>query len=132
MVQEFVDKWEKNKHVLRASFYQHPGDYDTIVKLVVEIIINGGSDGYESYDTSKMTVIDDGNYQGTRIFIIPEKTYQPCVSDYIMTYEYYGSCSGCDTLQSIRGYEDEVTEQQTNDYMTLALHLLQRMKMLGE
>jgi hypothetical protein len=52
-----------------------------------------------------MTVIDDGDYQGTQIFIIPTDTYQPSVKDYVMTDTYYGSCSGCDTLQAISGYD---------------------------
>lgn len=79
-----------------------------------------------------MTVIDDGDYQGTQIFVIPLDTYQPNVTDYIVTNTYYGSCSGCDTLKSINSYDyDELpNEEQIEDYMQLALHLLQKCKWL--
>jgi ABC-type multidrug transport system ATPase subunit len=42
------------------------------------------------------------NYQGTLLYMIPLKTYQPSEYDYLMTYIGYGSCSGCDTLEAIR------------------------------
>lgn len=79
-----------------------------------------------------MTVIDNGEYQGTQIFLIPEETYQPSVDNYLVTHTYYGSCSGCDTLEGIRSYDKEKpTETQVKDYMTLALHLVQRLKKLS-
>lgn len=46
------------------------------------------ADNDTGFDLSKMTVIDDGDYQGTQIFIIPKDTYQPSVIDYIMTNTY--------------------------------------------
>ena len=50
------------------------------------------------------------------------------LEDYLITHTYYGSCSGCDTLQGINSYSCELpTEEQVKDYMTLALHLVQRM-----
>lgn len=75
-----------------------------------------------------MTVIDNGDYQGTQIFLIPMETYQPSVEDYVYTNTYYGSCSGCDTLQAIQSYDynELPNEEQIKDYMTLALHLLQK------
>ena len=78
-----------------------------------------------------MTIIDDGHYQGTIIFIIPKNDYQP--DKYVVTNTYYGSCSGCDTLQSICDDYDNNKQpnlQQIKDYMTLALHLLQKMRWL--
>lgn len=91
------------------------------------------ADNDTGFDLSKMTVIDDGDYQGTQIFIIPKDTYQPSVSDYIMTNTYYGSCSACDTLQGICSYVDDLpTDEQVKAYMTLALHLVQKLKWLDE
>ena len=76
-----------------------------------------------------MTVVDDGDYQGTEIFIMPLDEYQPDIENYIYTHTYYGSCSGCDTLQHISMYDDELpNEVQIQDYMELALHLLQKCK----
>ena len=80
-----------------------------------------------------MTVLDHGSYQGTQVFILPRDTYQPNVAEYVYTYVEYGSCSVCDTLQGISGYEDELPcEEQIVDYMILALHLLQRANFLKE
>ena len=102
-----------------------------LLKQTFLLVIN--DDTYNVYDTNKITVINDGNYQGTLIFIIPRNTYQPNIEDYLITYIYYGSCSGCDTFLDIKGYTDDPnTEDQIKDYMTLALHLIQRMKILGE
>ncbi len=79
-----------------------------------------------------MTVIDNGDYQGTQIFIVPLNTYQPRAEDYVYTNTYYGSCSGCDTLLAILDYDTDKkpSENQIKDYMTLALHLLQKCKWL--
>jgi hypothetical protein len=54
------------------------------------------------------------------------------VTDYVMTHNFYGSCSGCDTLQSINSYSEDLPNQsQLDGYMTLCLHLVQRMKRLS-
>lgn len=59
--------------------------------------------------------------------MIAEKGYQP--NDYYFVKVGYGSCSGCDTLEGIRNYEDgNPTEEQVKDYMTLALHVVQGLK----
>ena len=43
------------------------------------------------------------------------------------------SCSACDTLESIKDYSgDPPTSSQVNGYMTLALHIIQGMKKMGE
>ena len=42
-----------------------------------------------------------------------------------MTYVDYGSCSGCDTLQSIQSFSgDKPTDSQLKDYMTLCKDLV--------
>ena len=107
------------------------GRKQAIVKKIFELCIPEANT-YCGWALDKMTVIDDGDYQGTQIFIIPEDTYQPSVGDYVMTDTYYGSCSGCDTLQRICNYEDGFpTDGQVKEYMTLALHLVQKLKRLG-
>lgn len=135
MIPEIIKRWDANKEKLREYFKTTPKaeytDYHHIVKKIFELCINTSENDYDNYDTDKMTVIDDGHYQGTQIFIIPEKTYQPSVSEYIFTDTYYGSCSGCDTLQSICNYDDGIpSEEQVNEYMTLALHLVQKLRPL--
>ena len=135
MITELVQQWDKNKNRLEEYFktteQKHYDSYESIVKILFKYVINRDSD--ETFDVGKMTIIDDGDYQGTQIFIIPKDTYQPNVEDYLMTNTYYGSCSGCDTLQGICHYEDGLpTDGQVKEYMMLALHLVQKMKYLSE
>lgn len=135
MIIELVKQWEENKHKLEEYFKTtnqgEYGSYEDIVKKIFEICIPKASD-YNGWSLESMTVIDDGHYQGTQIFIIPTDTYQPSVEDYVMTDTYYGSCSGCDTLLNICGYEDGLPDdEQIKEYMTLALHLVQKIKRLG-
>lgn len=135
MITGLVKQWEENKHKLEEYFkttkQEEYDNYEAIVKKVFEICLPKATD-YSGWDLDSMTVIDDGDYQGTQIFIIPTDTYQPSVDDYVITDTYYGSCSGCDTLQAISEYDYELpTNEQVKDYMTLALHLVQKLKRLG-
>ena len=72
-------------------------------------------------------------YQGTIIFIIPYNRYQPTEEEYVITHNYYGSCSGCDALMGCQGWGEKVVEESTiKGIMSIALHLLERMKPLYE
>ncbi len=63
--------------------------------------------------------------------MIPAGGYQP--SDFWYVVVGYGSCSGCDTLEAIRSYEDTPPSvEQINDYMGLALNIVQGIKKMGE
>lgn len=139
MIKSFINSWEKNKSNLEEYIRTHKQvEYDSyriLVKLIFDLVINPDVDTYRDdiFDTDKIDVLDHGDYQGTLIFILHRDTYQPLVDDYIYTYVYYGSCSGCDTLQAIHHYdEDEPDENQVEDYMTLCLHLVQHCKCMGE
>ncbi len=132
MIKEFIEKWNNHKNELEDYFREHKQEeyntYTLIVKKIIEIIINTDVD-YKNYDFKNLLVIDDGDYQGTQIFITHIDCYQPSVEDYIYTSNYYGSCSGCDTLQSIQSWdEDYPTEGQIEDYMTLSLHIIQNFR----
>ena len=124
MIKEFIEKWDKNKHLLQrhiednTGFYRACG-YDDILKSILEHVLENE---YEN-----ITEIDNGGYQGTLIFLFHEKTYQPNEEEYIVTTVSYGSCSYCDTLQ---GAQDGDNEYLVADIMTLALHLVQNMKHL--
>ena len=137
MIQEIIKKWEENKHKLEEYFsttkQEEFASYETIIQKIFELVINSDEDSYERFNINKMTVIDDGDYQGTQIFIIPKDTYQPNIDDYLITHTYYGSCSGCDVLEGIRNYSSGLpTEQQVKEYMILALHLVQKMKRITD
>jgi hypothetical protein len=129
MIPEIINQWEENKWKLKEYFQttEQPqyGSYRVIVEKLFELVIDG-------FLPEKITVIDDGDYQGTLIFLIPKDTYQPNSDDYIVTDTYYGSCSGCDTLQGISSYDDGLpTDEQVSEYMLLALHLVQKMRWLN-
>ena len=137
MIQEIIKRWEENKYKLEEYFsttkQEKFASYEAIVQKIFELVINSDEDSYERFNINKMTVIDDGDYQGTQIFIIPKDTYQPNIDDYLITHTYYGSCSGCDVLEGIRNYDDDLpTEQQVKEYMVLALHLVQKMKRITD
>ena len=137
MLKEIVGKWDTNKGKLEEWFKKTAqseyNSYEKIVKALFDLVINDSESDYNNWDTSKIHVIDDGDYQGTQLFLIPKKTYQPSPEDYLITHTYYGSCSGCDTLQGINSYEDGVpNDSQLKDYMELALHLIQKMSKLSD
>lgn len=123
MIDKFVKQWEANKKSVEAFFKEnHPEDYAKIVKLVVFSI--NPSEEYGMPDPSRIHEIDDGYYQGTLLYVIAETGYQP--STYWAVSVDYGSCSGCDTLESIRSYDtDKPTEDQVKEYMALATHIVQ-------
>jgi hypothetical protein len=125
MIQNFVDRFMANKSELEAVFAEkHPNNYAEIVKAVVRVI---GDDECDDPDQERITGIDHGEYQGTILYVIAEKGYQPSIYWYVKID--YGSCSGCDTLQAIREYSDgPPTPEQVNDYMMLALHIVQGIK----
>lgn len=129
MIKGFVDLWEARKHEVRAAFQaKHPDGYAEVVKNVVRVL---NTDNYRSIDPDRIHLIDDGDYQGTLVFVIAATGYQP--SDYWYVKVSYGSCSGCDTLEAIREYSNEPpTDEQVRDYMTLALHIVQGLKKMGD
>lgn len=135
MIPELINQWEENKFKLeeyfRTTAQEEYSSYTQIIRKVFELCLLKADDDL-GFDLSKMTVIDNGDYQGTQIFIIPKDIDQPSVDDYVMTHTYYGSCSGCDTLQGIIDREDELpTEKQVKEYMTIALHLVQKLKWMN-
>ena len=71
------------------------------------------------------------------MYLIPVKTFGPSPWQYVLTHQYYGSCSGCDDLQGIHHYEyeDYPSNDEIDEYMQLFLGLLQHCKIpyeLGE
>lgn len=130
MIKEFVERWDSKKSEIEAKLtLGHPESYETLVKYVVEILHDGSE--YASPDPERITLIDHGDYQGTLLFIIGATGYQP--HDYWSVKVWYGSCSGCDTLEAIRKYRSGIpTPEQIKDYMTLCLHIVQNLCVIGE
>lgn len=132
MEMEFVKQFEEHKSEVRdwiSNMKEHHSlRYSDLVENLFRIC-------FEEWNEINMVEIDHGHYQGTKLWFIPRDTYQPSYDDYVWTMNYYGSCCGCDTLQSIQGisWDDEKpSEEQINDYMMLMLHLVQNIKFLSE
>ena len=143
MIQTFVTAWDKNKVSLRNYLGGHPmGDYKEykdLVSLLFQLVINPylAALGEDIYDVTKIHEIDDSEYTGTLMYLIPVKTFGPSPWQYVLTHQYYGSCSGCDDLQGIHHYEyeDYPSNDEIDEYMQLFLGLLQHCKIpyeLGE
>lgn len=131
MLQDVIKQWEENKHKLedyfRTTKQSEYDEYKKILEKIIELVITT-KDEFNDYDYKKISQIDDGGYSGTLIFLVPTDTYEPNIEDYLITHTYYGSCSGCDTLQGISCYNyDLPTENQIKEYMTISLHLVQKM-----
>ena len=130
MLKYCLGKWEKYKGELEKDIRQdttlNECDYLYLVQKIVSIILNGGEDEHgDRWSAEKITEIDNGDYQGTLLFLIPKDTYQPSEYEYLMTFVNYGSCSGCDTLQAIQDWgEKKLVESQVRDFMTLCRDLV--------
>jgi len=133
MINEFVERFNERKNELRKKFEEkHPEDYKEVITNVITILSNKETYSPFNPDPSRIHEINDGDYQGTLLYVIPEQGYQPRTYFYVMVD--YGSCSGCDTLQRICDYSfgEKPILQQVDDYMTLALHIVQSLKIMKE
>lgn len=132
-----LNKWEQNKKRLEAVLRERTDlnecGYSELVKLVVREVLNDGKDEQEFcgdyfWDAEDITVVDNGDYQGTLMFLIPTCDYQPSEYEYLLTFVNYGSCSGCDTLLAIQDYgEGKLTERQVRDFMALCKDIVSNM-----
>ena len=131
MIQVFVDRFMARKEKLRNLLSKRPDSYKEILESLIEVISDGEDGTYgEEPDKERIHEIDDGGYQGTLVFVVGACGCQP--STYWYTRVSYGSCCGCDTLLAIRGWGDDISEQEIDGYGTLALHMLQAMKRMGD
>ena len=129
MIEKFTKQYFANLQVLKEKFQQkHPETYKELVKNVIEVLTDGE---YDSIDPERIHEINDGDYQGTLVYVIADKGYQP--SKYWYCRISYGSCSGCDTLESIKNYDYDTPpdEEQVKQYMQLACHVVQQLKEMG-
>ena len=137
MIKYCIEKWDENKDLLRSVLNNNKLlnhvlnrndddpleylEYKDLVKLTVMFILNDKNE----WNENKIKEIDDGDYQGTLLYLIPEDTYQPNSSEYLMTFVEYGSCSACDTLQTIQCYLDvRSRDKSIDDLMNLCKDLI--------
>lgn len=128
MEQELVARFDAKREEVRGNLRKllidkNWFDYIDIVKIVIEAV----HDGYGSPNPEKIHEIDDGDYQGTLLFVIPSDNYQPYTYWYVKVD--YGSCSGCDTLMAIlEGDFGNTIDEKVDNLFTLALHIIQGLK----
>ncbi len=128
MIKFCVEQWGNNKEKLEKYFEEMSKDellelgYIDLVKAIVKCIFNN-NEKY-SWDSERITEIDNGYYQGTLLYLIPEDRYQPDEAEYLMTYVGYGSCSGCDTLLSIKAWFND-KDEIIKDYISLCKDIVQ-------
>lgn len=129
MIKRFIERFENRKSELQVIWSEkHPKDYKEIVTEVVKILKpteeEQNNKEWNYPNPKRIHLVDDGEYQGTLVFIIACTGYQPDTYWYVKVS--YGSCSGCDTLEAIKDWSGEKpSERQTNEYLTLALHVVQ-------
>ena len=130
MTRIMKERWDANKDKLRAVLAERTDlntcQYEDLVKLTFETIYNTTVTDLDcKLDLTNITVVNNGNYQGTLLFLIPFDTYQPSEHEYVMTYVGYGSCSVCDALQAAQGWgEGKLTEQQIAGFMDICGNLI--------
>ena len=128
MILNYVKQWEERKHLLEQWLNENePNSYESIYEMLFNLVVTKPNDDeYSEWDWGRFVKIDDGTFQGNEIYILCSNEYQPSLTDYIFTSVAYGSCSVCDTFQSIEMLEDK--EERVKQYMTLALHMIQETK----
>lgn len=125
MILEFINRFQEIKPKLLEQFSQEePDSYEDIFKQTLKLMFDEKS--YEYPDYERIHIIDDGDYQGTLVFVVAAGSYQP--SDYWATTVDYGSCSGCDTFQAYSDYENP--ENSAPEIVTMALHMIEEMKQI--
>jgi hypothetical protein len=134
MIEAFTKAWFANLHTMREKFTaKHPDSYIDVVRALIEMLsTEAQGEGWDFHrpDPDRIHEIDDGDYQGYLLYAIGAQGYQP--STYWTVLVGYGSCSGCDTLQAISSYSSEPpNDDQVTQYMQLALHVVQGLRLVG-
>lgn len=130
MLKIMKELWGKNQDKLREELSSRDDlnecSYKDLVKITFDKIYNDESRfDYDNLSVDRVHEIDDGGYQGVLIYLIPFNTCYPDPEDYLMTFAWYGSCSGCDALQGAQACETgKLTERQVKDFMSICKDLI--------
>ena len=129
MIRYCLDHWERNKDILKKYFLSKDEEfiknlsYKSICYFTFSYILEGDEFKDDiSLNLKEITVIDNGDYQGTLLFLIPFDRYQPSEYEYFMTYIGYGSCSVCDALLSLQSQDTK--EEMIDDLMLICKDLI--------
>lgn len=134
MVQKFIDAWNKEQQNLKAKLqhdclmgYDQDYTYDTLVRFAWTIATSTMPD-CRKVDLKNMKILDSGDYQGDYLFLAPLGTEYCGPGDYIYVFVEYGSCSYCDTLQSVQ--DDDDPEERAQYYWQMILNIIQQTKIM--
>lgn len=131
--------WEKNKQTLKKELRNYllemindgmvsasKLDYKWLVKAIIKHILNKDDEATFIFADEEITEIDNGCYQGTLLFLFHTTSYQPSANEYLITKVEYGSCSGCDALQSAVSLTE--FNRIIDSLMSICLHICQNIK----
>jgi hypothetical protein len=131
---EYSKAFDAGRDDLIDSFIDEvPTGYDDLLERTL-CVINHHYPGSE-LDPDRIKRVNFGGYQGTLIFVIGGKGYQPW--EHFIASVNYGSCSHCDAFQAADDswdrWDDDGNERSPDrddcaGYVRLCLHLLQSIK----
>jgi hypothetical protein len=117
MIQELVTMYEANKDNIRFDIITELSHH-SYASIEAERLVAILAKNLPILDYENITTLKYGDYQGTCVFVIPERGYSS-YRFYVVKYDY-GSCSGCDTLEALGNDIDGL--------MNEVLHLVQNIK----
>ncbi len=103
MIKFALNRWDDNNKKLREVITNTPvkerksWEYTDLVYLVATTVYE-----FELPDVRSIRYGGECNYQGTLVFLIPMDDSPSTEREWLMSYIGYGSCTVCDTLQSIQ------------------------------
>jgi hypothetical protein len=136
MIQKFVDKYMADKAKIQEALLEdkYKLSYEKVVGKVIDSLTELEWDyDYPAPKMEDVSIICGGDYQGYDLYV-----FKAFGTDRIHYYLYvgYGSCSHCDTLQSIdselRSKDVSRYTQGVENLMMLTLHIVQGLKKIGE
>lgn len=122
MIKFCLNKWDDNNKKLREVIANTPvetrknWDYRDLVYLVATTVYE-----FDLPIVNNIVYGGDCNYQGTLVFLIPMNDGSDTEREWLMSYIGYGSCTVCDTLQSIQSDDGESDSDidAVDEYMNL-------------
>ena len=103
MIKFCLHRWDDNNKKLREVIANTPvetrqnWDYRDLVYLVATTVYE-----FELPDVRSIVYGGECSYKGTLVFLIPMDDSPFTEREWLMSYIVYGSCTVCDTLQSIQ------------------------------
>lgn len=137
MIKSFTEAWAKNKEVLeeylKTTNQSEYVQYEKLVELVFEKVINPELDETNRYDTNNILVIKD---IGIELYLVRKANPEmPNISNYVHTHIYYGTGGDAYSLMELITDEKDVevppTDAALDEYMKVCHNILRRARVLS-